>query len=1017
MAAEPQRTNQSLVNGQNEDGSSSRGIADRDTVGGEQIQEHQKPEGQRARPPAHFNWPRQQRPQEFGRGFTPPPNRLPLQGGIRRASPWSVLKAKLPDQPHFRFSHEHQIQRMQNLEDRPRVQEPNGVMRPPSGMVRPPPGQMSRPQTQEGSLTPSPGGAPPPRSPFLQRADSRTGFQNVPGMPRPMSAGRPPSASQMGRSLDDDDDVMTGSAQSRPGSARPMSMPGPMGVRPGSGPPMRPPNRTPPQSPAGPGMYPMRSPQSGRQSSLSSLSEQGEQKTEGLPMSRPPSVNPNIPRPQSAALRPEPTAAQPPPPEPSPQPVKPNPDVERKLSVTINEPDNLPKRPTDLAGPPRGEKDVANTNGEVKEVANDQTKKEPVVNGNQESPKKSPSKAATPKKLGNVQTPVKSPSKISPKTPDTPGTAEKKNENTEKTSDPNNDTQNRVHFAQEQPKDTKKQEELKKTESEEQREQSKPSPKPTPANEKISTSKPESPKPATPTLKSATPISKPATPKLTPANEKVSTSKTSKPESPKPATPILKPATPKPTPVNEKVSTQTTSKLESPKSATPILKPATPISKPATPKPTIIKQDSLQNSLPETPLIKVPMNKVQVGAAPSPNLKCVKSKIGSLENAKHRPGGGNIKIENRKLNFSATPKIEAKNEQYTPGGGEKKIQNVKLQWNAKSKIGSLENASHKPGGGDKKIESVKLDFKEKAKPKVGSKDNIKHTPGGGIVKIEDQKLEIKATSKIGSLDNVKYKPGGGEIKIFDDKEYLKQMAGPSSDVHAVAHQGKKSRSSSSSSRQKLSDSRSGTSENLSENKQESPEKISKPIGKPIDQNSNQLQEKAQEKKTEVKKDTLSKPSQPLAQGNLESQKDANANGKVIDDKQKETSPGMAPVIPNEKKENKPAEKVIINQENKPNQTQIFPEKPAETVQQAQINSKNVPPLISQPQINSAINNGIKGPNSPLPNQSNGVTKPSVPNLPTDKNDYPSVVEKSLIEKTEKELQNPVELHKNKEGIK
>lgn len=63
------------------------------------------------------------------------------------------------------------------------------------------------------------------------------------------------------------------------------------------------------------------------------------------------------------------------------------------------------------------------------------------------------------------------------------------------------------------------------------------------------------------------------------------------------------------------------------------------------------------------------------------------------------------------------------------------IQQQKLQWNAKSKIGSLENATYKPGGGDKKIESVKLDFKDKAKPKIGSKDNMKHVPGGGDVKV------------------------------------------------------------------------------------------------------------------------------------------------------------------------------------------------------------------------------------------------------------------------------------------
>ncbi|CAK9796023.1 Microtubule-associated protein 2 [Anthophora plagiata] len=172
---------------------------------------------------------------------------------------------------------------------------------------------------------------------------------------------------------------------------------------------------------------------------------------------------------------------------------------------------------------------------------------------------------------------------------------------------------------------------------------------------------------------------------------------------------------------------------------------------------------------------KLPMNKIQVGAAPSPNLKTVRSKIGSLDNASYKPGGGKVKIENRKLDFSkAQPKIAAKNEKYTPSGGDKKIAQVKLQWNAKPKVGSLENATYKPGGGDKKIETVKLDFKDKAKPKVGSKDNAKHVPGGGSVKIQTQKIDIKAESKIGSLDNVKHKPGGGDKKIFNDKDYLRQ---------------------------------------------------------------------------------------------------------------------------------------------------------------------------------------------------------------------------------------------------
>lgn len=67
------------------------------------------------------------------------------------------------------------------------------------------------------------------------------------------------------------------------------------------------------------------------------------------------------------------------------------------------------------------------------------------------------------------------------------------------------------------------------------------------------------------------------------------------------------------------------------------------------------------------------MNKIQVGNTPSPHLKGVRSKIGSLENASHKPGGGNVKIETKKLDIKATPRIEAKNENYVSKGGEKKV--------------------------------------------------------------------------------------------------------------------------------------------------------------------------------------------------------------------------------------------------------------------------------------------------------------------------------------------------------
>lgn len=67
------------------------------------------------------------------------------------------------------------------------------------------------------------------------------------------------------------------------------------------------------------------------------------------------------------------------------------------------------------------------------------------------------------------------------------------------------------------------------------------------------------------------------------------------------------------------------------------------------------------------------------------------------------------------------------------------IISTKLQWNAKSKVGSLENANHKPGGGDKKILTVKANFSENAKPKVGSKDNTATSNGAANATSETAK--------------------------------------------------------------------------------------------------------------------------------------------------------------------------------------------------------------------------------------------------------------------------------------
>ena len=74
-----------------------------------------------------------------------------------------------------------------------------------------------------------------------------------------------------------------------------------------------------------------------------------------------------------------------------------------------------------------------------------------------------------------------------------------------------------------------------------------------------------------------------------------------------------------------------------------------------------------------TPVKKVPMNKIKVGNANSPNLKKIQSKVGSLANASHKPGGGEFKIKSQKLDWKAAPRTDALNDKYVPGGGTKKV--------------------------------------------------------------------------------------------------------------------------------------------------------------------------------------------------------------------------------------------------------------------------------------------------------------------------------------------------------
>uniref|UniRef100_A0A8C8XDG6 Microtubule-associated protein n=1 Tax=Panthera leo TaxID=9689 RepID=A0A8C8XDG6_PANLE len=136
--------------------------------------------------------------------------------------------------------------------------------------------------------------------------------------------------------------------------------------------------------------------------------------------------------------------------------------------------------------------------------------------------------------------------------------------------------------------------------------------------------------------------------------------------------------------------------------------------------------------------------------ASTPDLKNVRSKVGSTENIKHQPGGGRVQIVSKKVSYShIQSKCGSKdNIKHVPGGGNVQIQNKKVDISkVSSKCGSKANIKHKPGGGDVKIESQKLNFKEKAQAKVGSLDNVGHLPAGGAVKIETYRLTFRANAR------------------------------------------------------------------------------------------------------------------------------------------------------------------------------------------------------------------------------------------------------------------------------
>ncbi|XP_068119671.1 microtubule-associated protein tau isoform X2 [Hyperolius riggenbachi] len=136
------------------------------------------------------------------------------------------------------------------------------------------------------------------------------------------------------------------------------------------------------------------------------------------------------------------------------------------------------------------------------------------------------------------------------------------------------------------------------------------------------------------------------------------------------------------------------------------------------------------------------------GPVPLPDLKNIRSKIGSTDNIRHQPGGGKVQIVHKKVDVSTVQsKCGSKdNLKHVPGGGAVMIAHKPVDLShVTSKCGSMSNIHHKPGGGNIEVKSEKVDFKVQSK--IGSLDNITHTPGGGNKKIESHKLSFRENAK------------------------------------------------------------------------------------------------------------------------------------------------------------------------------------------------------------------------------------------------------------------------------
>ncbi|XP_074918221.1 microtubule-associated protein 4 isoform X5 [Chelonoidis abingdonii] len=288
--------------------------------------------------------------------------------------------------------------------------------------------------------------------------------------------------------------------------------------------------------------------------------------------------------------------------------------------------------------------------------------------------------------------------------------------------------------------------------------------------------------PATPRTTAASPVTTPSGPRNTatsPPKRPTSIKTETKPADARKTTaksPSADLSRPKSAPANSAKSSATTPTAATPGTlASPGVATSRPKPKPAAARPTTASSATPEAKKPST--VKAPLKTSTVPKPPrptssvsAPDLKNIRSKIGSTDNIKHQPGGGRVQIVSKKANYShVQSKCGSKdNIKHVPGGG-----NVPNAPKPASGSRSQPSIAPKPSPGSTnvQIQSKKVDI-SKVSSKCGSKTNIKHKPGGGDVKIENQKLNFKekAQAKVGSLDNVGHVPAGGTVKPEGSEE-------------------------------------------------------------------------------------------------------------------------------------------------------------------------------------------------------------------------------------------------------